>query len=117
MKRPLSVTIMSFVFIIAGVSGIVYHFADLKNATEITVAWVLFVRLLAVAGGWFAFRGRSWARWLLLAWIVYHVYVSLYHTIDEIAIHVVFTMLTLFALFNKKANAYFRRGWPSKLTG
>jgi hypothetical protein len=110
MKPPLSVAIMSFVFMIAGISGIAYHFADLKNPTDVTVAWVLFVRVSAVAGGWFTFRGKSWARWLLLAWIVYHVYISFYHTIDEIAIHVVFGILTLFALFNKKANGYFLRG-------
>jgi hypothetical protein len=109
MKPPLSVTIISFVFMIAGVSGIIYHSEDLKNLPDVTVAWVLFVRLLAVAAGWFAFRGKTWARWLLVAWIVYHVIVSFYHTVPQALVHVLMTALTVLAFFNKKANAYFQR--------
>jgi hypothetical protein len=110
MKRPLSVTIMSFVFMIAGVSGIIYHSAELKNIADTTVAWVLFIRLTAVVGGLFALRGGSWARWLLVSWILYHVIVSFYHTVPEIAVHILLAVITVLALFNKKANAYFELG-------
>jgi hypothetical protein len=110
MKPPVSVILISFVFMIAGISGIIYHGAELKNLfADLNVAWVFVVRLAAVAGGWFAFRGKKWARWLLVTWIVYHVYVSFYHTMAQVAIHVFFTVLTVLALFNKKANAYFER--------
>lgn len=79
LKRPVTVTVISFIFMIAGVTGIVYHAAELKNITsDLNIAWVLLVRLAAVAGGWFVLRDRKRARWLLIIWILYHVFVSFY---------------------------------------
>jgi hypothetical protein len=95
---------------IAGITGIIYHAAELKDLfTDRNVSWIFVVRLAAVAGGWFALRGNNWARALLVTWIAYHVYVSFHHTMEQVVIHVLFTALTLLALFNKKANAYFER--------
>jgi hypothetical protein len=111
MKRPFSVTLMSFIFMIAGVSGIIYHADELKNmADDLNVLWVLVVRLAAIIGGWFAFSGSNWARWLLVLWICYHVFLSFYHTTAEIAIHILITALTVLAFFNKRSNEYFARG-------
>src|SRR5688572_21812893 len=90
MKRPLSVTLISYLFIISGVVGIIYHASELKEiATRRDVIWVLTVRLLAVVGGIYALRGATWARWLLVAWIVYHVILSFYHSTAELAMHAV----------------------------
>jgi hypothetical protein len=95
---------------IAGISGMIYHAEELKNAaTDLNVSWVFVVRLAAVIGGWFALRGSNWARWLLVTWIVYHVFLSFYHTTAQVAIHVFFTTLTVLALFNKNSNAYFKK--------
>jgi hypothetical protein len=67
------------------------------------------LRLLAVVGGIFAWRGANWARWILVAWIAYHVYISFYHTIPELAMHSVIMALVILALFNRKAGSYFVR--------
>jgi hypothetical protein len=108
MKRPLSVTLISYLFILAGAAGIFYHASELKEiATRREVIWVLVVRLLAIIGGVFALRGANWARWLLVAWIVYHVILSFYHSTAELAMHVALTVVVLIALFYKRANAYF----------
>jgi hypothetical protein len=109
MKRPFSITLISIVYIVAGISGIIYHAAELKNLiADPGVSWVFTVRLAAVVGGWFALRGMNWARWLLVAWIAYHVFLSFHHTMTEIAIHLLITVLTFLALFTTKANNYFK---------
>ena len=108
MKRPLSVTLISYLFIIAGVAGIIYHASELREiATHREVIWVLTVRLLAIVGGLYSLRSANWARWLLVAWIVYHVILSSYHSTAELATHAVLTVVVLIALFHKGANAYF----------
>ena len=108
MKRPLSVTLISYLFIIAGAAGIIYHASELREiATHREVIWVLTVRLLAIVGGLYALRGANWARWLLVAWIVYHVILSFYHSTAELAMHAALTVVVLIALFYKGANAYF----------
>ncbi len=52
MKRPWSVTLMSCVFIVAGVVGFIYHAGDLKSiSSDLEPLWILVVRLLAIIGG------------------------------------------------------------------
>ncbi len=109
-NRPLSVTLISCLFMAAGASGIVYHAADLKElSNQQEVVGVLLVRLLAILGGVFALRGTNWARWLLLTWIMYHVVISIFHTTTELVMHTILMFVVIIALFNPKANAYFRK--------
>ena len=108
-KRPVSVTLISFLFIAAGTMGIIYHAGELKEiAINPEVIWVLVVRLLAIVGGVFALRCANWARWLLLVWIFYHVIISFFHTSAELIMHAVIMIITIAALFHPKANVYFR---------
>jgi hypothetical protein len=113
-KRPIAVTLISFLFIAAGAMGIIYHAAELKEiATNPEVILILAVRVLAIVGGVFALRGANWARWLLVAWIFYHVIISFYHTAAEVIMHAVIMIITIVALFHPEANAYFRRKFYS----
>ena len=110
MKRPLSVILISLLFIGSGTVGIIYHAPELKNiTTEQEVIWILLLRLLAIVGGVFILQGANWAKWLLLAWIVYHVFLSIFHSTAELIMHVVVTIVVVIALFNPKANAFFQR--------
>lgn len=110
MNRPLSVTLISFLFIASGVMGIIYHASELKDLVARPEAgWVLLVRLLAIAGGAFTLRGATWARWLLVAWIIYHTYLSFFHTTAELVMHAGLTIVVAIALFHPKANAYFQK--------
>ena len=109
MKPPLSVIAISALYLVAGTVGLIYHFPDLKDPDDKDAILVLVVRLLAVIGGIFTLRGSIWARWLLVGWIAYHVGLSFYHSFSEVAVHVAFLALTVLALFNKKANAFFKR--------
>jgi len=108
MKRPFSVTLIGYLFMVAGAAGIIYHVSELSEiATQPNVIWVLVVRLLAIVSGLFALRGANWARWFLVAWIVYHVILSLSHSTAELAMHGALTIVVSIALFHKGANAYF----------
>jgi hypothetical protein len=111
MKRPLSVTIIGYLFIAAGTIGVIYHARELKEIfKQQEVIWTLTVRLLAIIGGVFMLRGANWARWLSVLWIAYHVVLSFFHPAGELAMHAILMIIIVIALFNKKANAYFRRG-------
>lgn len=109
--RPLSVTLISFLFIGAGIAGIIYHAGELKNiTTQPEEIWILFVRVLAIIGGIFALRGNNVARWLLFGWIVFHVILSIFHSTAELVMHVIVTIVTVLALFHPKANIFFQKG-------
>ena len=107
-QRPLSVTILSWVLIAIGAVGSVYHFRDLSPSIyegltiELTELW-------AVVAGVGMLRGHNWARWAALAWIVFHVYLSLFHRVTELAVHAAFCAVFAWILFRPPAARYFRK--------
>jgi hypothetical protein len=58
--------------------------------------------------GIFLLRGQNWARWLALAWIVFHVALSAFHPLRELAVHVVLCAFIALVLFRPAAGRYFR---------
>ncbi|HZE68303.1 MAG TPA: hypothetical protein VE135_02105 [Pyrinomonadaceae bacterium] len=109
-KRPLSITIISFIFIIAGAVGLVYHGNEFftHRPFEYDLVWVSLLRLLAIVAGAFMLRGSNWARWLLLFWIAYHVILSAFHTPSELVIHSLLLVVVAYFLFRAPASLYFR---------
>ena len=106
--RPLSVTIIGWLFIAAGVIGFAYHVAELKRPFEYEVVWVCFLRLLAILGGVFVLRGSNWARWLLVIWIAYHVILSAFHSLFEAITHSLLLVVVAYFLFRPAASSYFK---------
>jgi hypothetical protein len=110
-RRPLSVTIISWLFIAAGTVGFAYHITEFKahGQFQYDLVWVSLVRLLAILGGVFMLRGKNWARWLLVVWIAFHVVLSAFHTLFELAMHSLLLVVIAYILFQPNASAYFRR--------
>jgi hypothetical protein len=109
--RPIPVTLISILFIIAGLAGIIYHASEISEIFSDPESLGIFVvRVLAIVGGVFTLRGANWARWLLLAWIAFHVVLSFFHTTEELVMHVVIMAITMLALLYPKARAYFNEG-------
>jgi hypothetical protein len=110
MKRPLSVTIISWFFIAAGAVGFFYHLPELDPRTPFTndAVWVLLVRLLAIVGGILTLRGYNIGRWLLVVWLLYHVVLSFYHELSELIMHVVLTVVISYFLFRQRGGSFFR---------
>jgi hypothetical protein len=108
-KRPLPVIIISVVYIAAGAGGLFRHIAEsLERPFEFDIIWISLVGLIAVAAGVWMLRGRDWARWLALAWMAFHVVLSAFHSMSQVAIHAVFLALIAYFLFRGSAARYFR---------
>lgn len=106
MKRPWEVTILGLLFIVAGFVGLSYHVTQEKLSWEMALNSLL--RLLAVIGGIFLLLGRSWARWLTVGWLAFHVVVSAFHSMQQMAAHAVLLMIVAYFLFKDRAAEYFR---------
>jgi hypothetical protein len=102
--------VIGCIFIITGTIGLVYHMTEFKlqHPFENDAVWILLIRLLAILGGVFLLYGNGWARWLLLVWIVYHVILSTFHSISELAIHSLLFVVIACFLFRPPVSAYFR---------
>jgi len=120
MKRPRSITVVAWIFIVAGVGGILAdlwplltpdsaaQLAKLRadGITDISLAWG--TRALAIVGGINTLRGLNWARWLLAAWMVFHVIMSLFHSAGEAMAHCAIFAPLAYLLFRKAAAPFFR---------
>jgi hypothetical protein len=105
--RPISVTILACVYLLVGVGGFAVHFRELL-ARHPDAVGIEVTELTAIVCGVFLLRGQNWARWLALAWIAFHVILSAFHAIPELAIHVVFCAVFAWVLFRPEAARYFR---------
>lgn len=106
-KRPISILILSCLYIVTGALMFAYHFHDL---TALDTLLVELVELLAVVAGAFMLRGRNWARWLALAWIAFHVAIS-FPVVRMVLIHSLFLAAIAWILFTPAARRYF--AWKS----
>ena len=119
--RPVSLTLAAWAFILVGAGGILKDVLPLAGPDRSSalrgllvegapmLAFIWLVRALAVVGGAFALRGRGWSRWLLAAWMVFHVGLSAFHSMGEAAAHVAIFSLLSYALFRPVAAAFFGR--------
>lgn len=114
-KRPLSITIGSWFFIaLGGVTLVAGLLPAASGATPehpetlLELSLVCAVRLVAVLGGAFMLRGRNWARWLLVAWVAFHLGISSLHSVFALMVHAGLFGIILYLLFRRAASAYFR---------
>jgi hypothetical protein len=119
-KRPLSVTIIGWVFVCVGcvslVGGMIKFIgpgadasAPRSNHQDLTdLAYVAVSAIMAITGGAFVLRRHNWARWLCVAWMGAHVVLSVLHTPVELIVHGVLFAVVLWILFRAPASEYFR---------
>ncbi|HWF93122.1 MAG TPA: hypothetical protein VN684_12610 [Terriglobales bacterium] len=109
-KRPLAVTIISWIYIVVGVLGLVFHLKEyrIQHPFEYDIVWIAIVEIAAIVAGIFMLRGSNWARWLALAWIGFHVGLSIFHPWQELAIHSALFIVIAYFLFNRPSKKYFR---------
>jgi uncharacterized membrane protein len=106
MKRPLPVTILGCLFIVVGLVGFVYHLSE--SPLDRWIVLISIVRIIAVVGGVFLLMGHNWARWLMLAWLAFHVVVSAFHSLSESIAHVVLLIIVGYVLLWPPASKYFQ---------
>jgi hypothetical protein len=109
-NRPRSVTVISWIFMAAGMIGLAYHSTEFKiqRPFDNDAVWVCFVRLLALVGGVFMLHGCNWARWLLVAWMGFHIILSALHSPFELLVHGLLFSVIGYFIFRQSSSAYFR---------
>jgi hypothetical protein len=105
-RRPVSVTILACVYLVVGAVGFAYHFRELMSLQQDSM-WAEFTELLAIVSGAFMLRGHDWARWLALAWIVFHVILSVFDSFHGLAVHGLLCAVIAWLLFRSEAARYF----------
>jgi hypothetical protein len=104
-QRPLSVTLLACLYLAVGVVRFVAHFHGLL-AHQPDAIWVELTELLAVVIGVFLLLGHNWARWLALAWIAFHVAITIHEPLP-LAVHSAFLVLFAWVLFRAAARRWF----------
>ena len=115
-SRPLSVTIIAWLFLIFGSIALLSGLLPLAGAdkaqllVEFKQHWMVHLsRLTQIGCGLFMLRGHNWARWLLVVWIAFHIVVGALHGWLQLLTHVLIFSVILFFLFRPRANEYFAR--------
>ena len=110
-KCPLPVLIVSILFIVAGGVGFIYHFKEFfeANATLYELLWVEFVRILAIVCGLLLLMSVNWARWLAIAWLIYHIMISALNSTSEMMAHIVFLLVIVVLLYLPKSSEFFHK--------
>jgi hypothetical protein len=115
-KRPPSITVISWIFIVVGSIGLLSSLLSVVNTeashriTDLEAHWMIPVaRALALVAGALMLSGFNWGRWLIVVWLAFHVIISLLHSPFELIVHVLLLAVTLYFLFRPPASAYFRK--------
>lgn len=106
-KRPFQVTILGWLFIVVGILSTTYHL--LKGSLDRWMVPIVLVGLIAIVAGVFLLRGARWARWLLLAWLAFHVVVSALNSLSDAMPHVVLLLVVGYFLLGPPTSKYFQR--------
>lgn len=109
-QRPVTVTILSWLLIVMGTVGFVYHLREFEQYSLFHSDFLLIeaLRILAIVAGFFMLKAQNWARWLTIAWIALHVAVSFYNSWQQVVMHAIFLSIFVFLLTRPAVNAFFR---------
>jgi uncharacterized membrane protein HdeD (DUF308 family) len=110
MQRPFQVTLLGWLFIVVGIVSTAYHLW--KGALDRWTIPILLVGVVAVVAGVFLLRGARWARWLLLAWLAFHVAVSALDSLSVALPHAVLLLVVGYVLLGPPTSRYFQQGQP-----
>lgn len=103
-KCPASIIALAFLYAVTGIVGFV------KNLHAFGMPdfwWIEATEIIAVVAGVYMFFGKGWARWLALAWMGFHVALSV-SKLPTLAVHLVIFALTVGVLLLPEARRYFR---------
>ena len=103
--RPVSVWILSCLYLAVGTIGFAYYFSELMAHQDNSV-WIELTELLAIISGVFMLRGHNWARWLALVWMAFHVAIS-FPVYRQTAIHLAIFAGITWVLFRPGGQRYF----------
>ena len=104
--RPVSVLILSCLYIAVGTIGFTYYVPEL-TAHQGQGVLIEVTELLAIVSGTFMLLGRNWARWLALVWMAFHVAIS-FPVVGQVVSHSIIFALIAWVLFQRDTRRYFQ---------
>jgi uncharacterized membrane protein HdeD (DUF308 family) len=110
MKRPFQVTFLGWLFIAVGIVSTSYHLW--KGSLDRWIGPILVVGIVAIVAGVFLLRGARWARWLILAWLAFHVVVSAFNSVWDVVPHAALFLAVGYFLLGPPTSEYFQRAKP-----
>jgi hypothetical protein len=110
LKRPVSIAVLAAIYLIIGTVGFVFHGREImaRHAFHSDDFLVELTELIALITGIFLFRGHNWARWVALAWMIFHVVLSAFGPPFPLVVHALFCIVIAWMLFRPDAGRYFR---------
>jgi hypothetical protein len=107
MNRPFQVTILGWLFIVVGMLNGGYHLW--KGTLDRWTFLIAGIGIVAIVAGAFLLRGARWARWLVLAWLAFHVVVSALNSVWDALPHIVLLLIVGYFLLGPPTSKYFQR--------
>ena len=114
-KRPRSITIISWIFIVFGsialLTGLLpnVNISAAQRIVELKTHWYVHLsRIAMILSGVFMLYGFNWARWLMVVWLAFHVIIGLLHSQVQMLVHSLLFVVVLYFLFRRAASEYFR---------
>lgn len=108
MQRPFQVTLLGWLFIVVGIVSTADHLW--KGTLDRWTIPIVLVGVVAVVAGVFLLRGARWARWLLLAWLAFHVGVSALESLSDALPHAALLLVVGYVLLGPPTSKYFQQG-------
>ena len=72
----------------------------------------MLVGIIAVVAGVFLLRGAKWSRWVIVAWLAFHVVVSGLNSMWDAVPHVVLLLVIGYFLLGPPSSTYFQDAQP-----
>jgi hypothetical protein len=107
-KRPFQVAALGWLFIAVGIVSTIFHL--LNGPVDRWTVPILLVGTTAIGAGVFLLQGARWARWLVLAWLAFHVVVSALNSLSDAMPHIVLLLVVAYFLLGPPTSRYFRSG-------
>lgn len=106
-RRPFAVTVLSWLFIAVGVAALVIHMRASMRSFQMEDLGIAAVELVGIVAGVFMLRGHNWARWVAVAWMVFHVWVGYLNGPQQVLVHAIIFAGITFLLFRADARTWF----------
>ncbi len=109
-QRPFQITFLGWLFIAVGILSTLYHLW--KGSLDRWTPLILLVGATAVVAGVFLLRGARWARWLILAWLAFHVVISAFNSLSGALPHIALLLVIGYFLLGPPTQKYFQNERP-----
>jgi uncharacterized membrane protein HdeD (DUF308 family) len=96
---------LGWLFIAVGILSTIFHL--LKSSLDRWTVPILLVGIISIVAGVFLLRGARWARWLILAWLAFHVIASALNSLPDAIPHVVLLFVVGYFLLGPPTSKYF----------